>query len=489
MRLSGAADLEEDPDFEYALPAERGTDTSVGFRVVVHDPARFARGLAELRRGLDKPFYRSYTAQFVRRRLALATPRDLTDEARAMAIAAGTPLPMLGDLRQLTPMVMAHAARLIQKGRTAEAAEWIDMAPVPGTQVTTGAEFLIEALVGRHMRRTALCQGAALYERMGREDGTDAAMRRAQRDRQVFLRTIGGPAHRSGPPHGRQPQALLARHALAPLPGVSSDAVRAFAHLARAERFFLERAALGLLCLVFLVLLVVAAAVTAVGLWRHRKDTRGPKLLFIGWPRLARVLGLAVGLPLLGYALWTRALPFGSTQTSLVLAVEHLAWELLITAGLILGLTLGLGYRAIRARCRELGMEPPTVRSRARAWLVRLAWCVVAAAALVLFLASLDLWVGLGSIALSFLLVGLVVLIIARTPDARPTVVRSMLPVLVSCLLVLGLVGRGYLARAEQAAVARFQRYGHTLLLDELAYTSAHEYQEYLRALPTPGMP
>ena len=201
--------------------------------------------------------------------------------------------------------------------------------------------------------------------------------------------------------------------------------------LQRAERFLVERADLGFLALLYLITVGRLGIWTLWSLWRHRKDTGGPKLYFIGWRRLGWIALIAIALPMTAYVIFTRAFAFGSAHYGINYQPGRVALEMGGAALLIFGLSLFLGWRAVRKRCREAA--------------------------------------------------------IADRAEFRMSVRRSLLPVLVACFILVGVVSQAYLRYGESSAVKALSQPGRRPFLDEMDYVEWKDYRDDLRALPDHG--
>ena len=431
MYKSGAAKQEVDPSFTFKLPAlGKQPTTGHGERLVFTDRTTFERGLDEYRKGLTKPFYRSYAVESEDQLQTLRKPpTTLLDELCLMQEWAGILLPDLACLRNMSRGVMAYAALLIQEGHPQEAEALIRTAPVAGEQLGATSRLIIDLLVADAMRLITLRQGAALDERLGKRDLADQALALARKESQQegnFLQRVD----RSGEDYKvRAARAGFLGFRLFPVAPLTDFSI--VTDLARAERFMAERAALGCLALLYLIAVGWLGIGTCWSLWRHRKDTGGPKLYFVGWRRLGWIALIAVALPLAAYAILTRAFAGGSAHYGINYQPGRVALEMGGAALLIFGLSLFLGRRAARLSCRAAA--------------------------------------------------------IADRAEFRMSVRRSLLPVLVACFLLVGFVSQAYLRYGESSAVKALSQPGRRPFLDEMDYVAWKDYKDYLRALPDHG--
>jgi hypothetical protein len=495
MFLSGAAKEEVDQSFTYSDSGATGKKRERhGSRLVITDRSFFEKGLAEYRKGLSKTYYDAYVMPYTEYYLGLRrTPDTLLGEMGQISVAAGQLLPHLAMLRRQTRVVVAYSSLLIQEGRKDEAADLLRTAPIPGTQLGARSSTFIELLVARAARQIALLQGAVLFDRIGLHGAAEEA-------RAIGLHETGryGIGHEPSEQElaavgdKQRKQAGMLAGLLMPFDFVLAEAMTAA--LRNAERLSMERSALGVLAMLFLVSIAALGLQAFVSMWRHRKDTAGPKLLFIGWMRLGWTVLFAVVLPIAAYALLTR-LPFGSTKYGINYDLDRVVLEMTATVLTVLYLSYFLGIRAVWTRAREAGIVVPARRfSRFLAntalifsalWLLAAAW----------YFYHWDSMRGAGYVLVVGLgFVGLVLLAAATMRRAKPdereyraSERRSLVPILVACLIVLGVLARMYLTTAERAEIHTLQQPGLRLFVDEIKYSRWSDYQDYLRGLPHNG--
>ena len=342
---------------------------------------------------------------------------------------AGALLPDLARMRNMSRGIMAYAALLIKEGHPQEAEALIRTAPVAGVQLGATSRIVIDLLVADAMRLITLRQGAALYERLGKRDQAEQALALARKESQQ-----DGSLLQKVDPSGEEFKLFIARAGIlgSRLFSVLPLADRSIlTDLRQAERFLAERTALGLLALLYFIVVGWLGVGTLWSLWRHRKDAGGPKLYFIGWRRLSWIALIAVALPLAAYVIFTRAFAFGSAHYGINYQPMRVALEMGGAALLIFGLSLFLGWRAARLSCREAA--------------------------------------------------------ISDRAELRMSVRRSLLPILVACFLLVGIVSQAYLRYGESSAVKALSQPGRRPFLDEMDYVAWKDYRDYLRALPDHG--
>lgn len=425
--LSGAATDEEDESFAYTRRWRDGTVKRVyGFRLSITDALSFEQGMVEYRKGLAKPRYDSYNMTFAAHILSLnKKPTTLVGEMAAVAITAGALLPDLARMRQLTRCATARARQLAREGHRDEAEILLRTAPVPASQMAMNSRSLIELMVAANMRQAALREGAVVYEQLGATAKAAKCRDLAELDQDRFNSLFGDSAYQ---------RLVLDRGAILSgilLPGIRLTDLAILDDVRLAERALVESAALGLVALAFLAVITWVGAAVLFALWRHRKDARGPRLYFVGWRRLGLVLVVAVAMPLTAYWAFTRLTPFASVNYGLnVTTIQTLA-EMAVAGLTILVLSIVVGAWAVRARCRAVKLDDPV--------------------------------------------------------QLRQTRRRCLIPVLAVCMLTVGLISHTYVRWNEYRHISALQQPGRRLFLDEVDYTSAAQYRDYLRSLPHHG--
>lgn len=495
MRISGASDSRTDSTWQTYSPETPSSKRIAGQLTTVVNPDMFERGLAEYRKGLAKPRYCSYEGEMAALRVALRrTPFHVEEVAQSIAIVAGTGLPDLSLMRDLNWTVLGYANALARAGKRDQAAALLAEATVPATQLGLGSRGLMSLLTARSMRRQSLRLGSALYERM--EMVPQAAASRALADseeaaaaRSIYLRNYRSEADM------RRYAGLMMGTILPPQPLKDPEAL--FTSVRNAERLGLERAAMGVMAILLLAVLLWNMTFTGVSMFIHRRDDCGPRMLFMGWRRLCVVVSAATLLPLLAYCLFSRSM-IGSAQYGINWAWDRMLLEMGATAALMLGLALILGHAAIRARCREAGVHGPGAGIQpwrvATIALLAAAWGLLTVAFLGARPTPGEIWrESLRAISFTIPFAVTIGLLLLRraTPELRShqaTTRRSMTPVWVGCLVLVGIVALGPLRSAERRQTESMHRSVMSLWSDEVSSTAASGYQSYLAGLPDKGM-
>jgi hypothetical protein len=212
-------------------------------------------------------------------------------------------------------------------------------------------------------------------------------------------------------------------------------------------------------------------------------------------------------LPIGLYVAYSRLAPFSSMRYGIQHYPDRAVLEKVAVVTLILITLMAASYRAIRARCRDAGMDVLAkgflnpLRSRAAmVGALLLAALIVAMVLLgVAYTAPLPFfsdrcarhficaWL-VATVILSALLYVLwqFRLMKRRHPENaqfRMSFVRSLLPIMTACLLLLGLTSRVFLRSAEARYVAQLNRPGAVWGLDELENSALKGYRDHLREL------
>ncbi|NLF32231.1 MAG: hypothetical protein GX591_15250, partial [Planctomycetes bacterium] len=209
-----------------------------------------------------------------------------------------------------------------------------------------GSQTIIESLLATALYALALHNEADIHEALGQGERAEAIRQRNERVFELhksFLlnRTMDTEATRARSTY----QYLQHTNYVDPAP------------MRAAEYALIEQAALvGLLTAVLIVALL---AVLCTGISLLRRRTARPYLLFVGWGPIGRICLLAIVMPLAVYVLYTRLAPFSSQRFGWWYAEDRIALELVTLGLVIVGLLVGLTYRAVRRRAAEAGLEVP----------------------------------------------------------------------------------------------------------------------------------
>jgi hypothetical protein len=458
------------------------------YPLLVSDNEMFQEGLDEFRKGVEKPRCDSYARHIKKYILSLERPRTtLLGLTQSVLDQSTMPLSHLGEFRGMNRIVIAYAADLVERGNHKDAADLLAIAPVPGTQLGQTADIFVALLVAGRMRSYALYGSAVLCERMGMSGAADAAMREGDSNTKLFDSSVGrttGPEREAYEGTIGAESGMLGRMLFS---AIRVDDASLFKPIRIAERAVVERTVLGAVAFIFLVEILLLSIRTLLVSRRLPEGARG---VFIGWRRLAVVLLLGVIVPIGFYAAFARS-PLGSSQFGMNAVPMRAAMELGVAMTAVLVLVNLLGCRAIRIRADEVGLATPR-RTWTRILLAGILWFF--------FLGSLGIalaaWDGKGYAALAIssvvAIAAFVMLIFIAVRDAGKTAYyatqgRSLLPVIIAALLLLGIAVRFPLKAVERNAVAVLETEGRRLFLDEIDYSTFKAYRTYLRSLPDHG--
>ena len=439
------------------------------FRLVVKDRATLDRAMAELSAGLRQPAFRRYSTDMLCERLAiLGPPVRLTDQIEQIGISACVLLPDISAARKLARASVGYARLLATEGKTEEARPFADAWQTLTTQITEDSFTLIDVLVAGAIAKLGETNAVAFY----REIGDTAAAERTR----VAAAAIGAPvaAFRARAKAGVNDDGVRAKAGVLAgllLPALGEKVPDADLTPSRlVEYTILDQATCGVAGLILVVLMFGALGVALR--WRFlRGGASAPLLLLPDAPQFARILGYGVLLPLGLYLAWTHLpLPHGRGEGLSVNWPAALILVVLLVAGIVTT-TVTLAARAIRIRCKTLGIEvPPAGKSPYLIWGISLAIALICASFAAFGpteMAGVTGWhdallVGLGGLGAVWLTAALAACTIflrglfgsSRYGLYRGTVARSLIPYFALATVLLTLVSQPYLSRRESRLIA-----------------------------------
>ena len=316
------------------------------------DSVAVRRVMVSLAEAADRPYLSMHEMDRAARRLDQLPPPDSMQSYLMQASEAiSTSLPCWGLPRRVARVACAEAMRLAEAGDVEEAISVLDDLHAVNARMGASSDTLIMLMVAWSMEALQRTTRVAVWEILG--DDAKAAEALGARDELVMFWRQEWNAHE---PSRELEEELMQTGGvflslLAPVvPGYDVDPTP----FRKAEYTLLDRGALTLGMLLLVAVACVAGGVGGLNALR-RRDDGAAVLMWIGWRRLGWVLGAAVGLPVLGFVLWSwtpwSGRGFGVNHRP---AGAFLSYVPLLTA--VMGLLLVLGAVALRQRARELGM-------------------------------------------------------------------------------------------------------------------------------------
>lgn len=467
--LQRAAEIRETQDRD-----EQGKKRST-FTLEVRDRKQLDEAMALLKQALGKPYWRRYSPEMLAEQLAaLGQPRRFVDVLERTALAAAVLLPDLAQFKTLARASRLYAERLVEEGRGAEAAPFLEAWETLSRQVTEDSFTLIDVLVAAAVVKDAQQFVPPVYRRLGRDADASrvetraAAIARPVNDWRAAVEAARHPD--SATPEQRRGQEALEQRA----GNLASLLLPALGEWPAAEAYrpgrmveyvvFTELVVAGVL-VGWLATLVVSHL---LGLrWRAswRAGEPVPARLMPDLGGTIRILILGVGLPLAVFYVVTRYLPGSGHAYSVRVAGHRLVAEFGLLALALLTLPVLLTTAHVNRRCRALGVSVARWRARYPAWACGIAAVLVLLAAWFLPLDGRGrhlqvAWLGLGLAALALVLVillGLAQGLGGAREHGRyyALLFRTLVPMLALAIIVLGLTARPALHRAEEAWISR----------------------------------
>ncbi len=374
LLFSASTQQQEDPNRIHRLEGQPPELAAGLDRIIVTDPARHAEARAALSRAAGKPYFRTYAAELVRRKLEPLHPRRVADLLMRTRQEIKTVLPWLIELRNATYRSVAEAPDLAKAGRADEARRVIAEAKAIVPKIAADAEGINELFTAYEARGQVDAAEGFTLEQLGDASGARAAWTR-----------YGAASHRARDvQQSADASEAKSRAGLiySVIGGQWVDPARLDTRLMiRAERAALDSLAVGAISTVLTVLAAVYAVLA--GLWwlRSRGDMR-PARLGVGWRRIVRIVGLGVVLPVAVYLVYAHLVPLGARSAELTVMLTRLTVEYSLLALIVLVIVSTMTRRAVLARMAELRLpQPPSVlRDMAHPWVISVALAVAAAA-------------------------------------------------------------------------------------------------------------
>jgi hypothetical protein len=438
----------------------------------IKDRAKLDQAMALLRAGMAKPKYRRYAREMLKERLSLlGQPQTMPEKVDQLSLLFSTLPPHDYSLKTLADTAIWYAGLLIREGHPLNEAEpYLHAWRVLAQQFLMDSTSLGDIARLDGLLRTGQKDAPEMWRKIGRPQEAELAQRDAERLSQPVA--AWRRQQRSGNMTIRKSGSLLAGLVLGGL-GVQVTAEE-LAPIRQLDFLQVERLMLAwtILCLIF--------GMIGCGLvyerWRltAADGTLVPMRLMLGWRDIAYVMGYGTLLPIMGYYLYTRWLPWNSHNYNLAWLLFSgkppvLLTELTLLLLLLACLPLRLAAQVVRRRCRELGMPVPQNRrnwweagclmvillvtslswqiaswrgyTRENDWLAFAGW------ALLVFT-----WSGLGLFAFDAL----------RSFKSRRefgfyhgSLARTLVPLLSLSVIILSLLGRPYLGKQEKEWMRR----------------------------------
>lgn len=474
----------------------------------VRDREQLDEAMALFRAGLGKPYWRRYSADMLQERLdVFGPPQRLLDLVHRTAIAAGTLLPDLAQLKALAQASRLYAELLIAEGKAAEAAPYLEAWEILGRQVTEDSFTLIDLLVASAIFKDAEQAVPPLYRQLGREaEAERVAARAAQiakpvtdwREQKNLARKQE--SQTAGPLQDEQllqerggVLASLLLPALGKWPAAAEYAPGRMLEYVVFTEFVIAVILAALLLTLFISYLLALR-------WRVFRPTGEPPppILMPDLVTLFRILLLGVILPLALFFVVTRALPWSGHEYSRSVGMHKLAAEFGLLAVALGTLPILMTVAQVQRRCRALGL--PIARWQAR----YLWWSLGSIGALLLLVVwflpptSRPMVQTLAKVGLGFLAAALAVGILLGIGQGvggqrqhgvfYGAVFRTLVPMLALTIIVLGVSTRPVLLWSEARYLERDtlmqdrDRVGFTRIENDLVESLRGAMLENLRA-------
>ena len=477
----------------------------------ITDPEQFAHGLALFQQALAKPSYAFPGDQMFALRRRLLPPRDgYLDLLRLAGMAAAQDYRTGGYYRQTCRLILGYALAQAQAGNQTQARFWLGQVDRYASMVGAHSESVIDLLVAMAMRSLTLQYGVQIEELVGDETRTEEYRLRYRKAKSEFKALMDREGNDfSDSKHWGLQWAMLQSG----LPGFRAE----YEPIRSLEVWVFNGVSMLILLFCITGLALLLGGMTLLGFFRRKGR---PVLLFVGWENLGRICLWSIVVPLGIYSLYVLVTTQSESAFGLNYSLPRVMLEIVLVAGIVAISLLTRSGAAIRRRADELGITVPpklTYRRRVITW-------SHAALVVTLGLVSIVYWwiapppisstvwmegfigqIGIPQAAqevqrgrsltiLQLVLTADIVLAtllwtlreylaLLRKPYAifRRSLVRSMVPILASAVILIGLLCGTVLRRAEIAASRRATGDAEIGFLNEVPRSNFRQFQDQFR--------
>jgi hypothetical protein len=279
---------------------------------------------------------------------------DLLNHQIAMANLIQFILPEGADCRRTARTICAYSLLMAEKKKIDEAEQTVKLARILGCKIGAETPLLIELLVGEAI--VALANEYAIE--MYRIANLPEKMQQAEnkKDQQAaFFKKIRNVIK------DKDRKKVTGALDLVDLPGSNRDTAPA----RNLDYILYERLATSLFLLILTIAAFFVSITTGIILLRHRNKPDSPKLLFIGWRRMAKIISLGTILPVAVYIMYSYLLPTGARDYSFFYSLYRVGMEFLLVYLSGLTITMSLATSVIKQRAVDAGIPvPPKTKSR-----------------------------------------------------------------------------------------------------------------------------
>ena len=326
-------------------------DQKYCYQIEIHDANRFAQGLAEFQKALAKPFCTGQTIEFLDQRMSLlSAPRDLRDVMQRTGIEISSLMPPLSKYRMLAKFICAYGLQKATEG-DANGLQWIRDVDAMALKSAADDRSLIELLVAIAVRSLALTHGQVAATELGLipQAAEYAEKQKQQEDLTAHVWKI-----RYENPDDMKHVGFFWSVLTSGIPGYRVDV----APMRRVEQFVVMRVALLCLLAIIVLICLLLGAMNMLNAFVTPRNQRGI-ILWIGWRRIGRICLWALVVPITIYGAYAYWQTLGDDAYGLNYSWGRVLVEAVFALACVTVLLLTMARRATRIRYQELGMESP----------------------------------------------------------------------------------------------------------------------------------
>lgn len=319
----------------------------------------------EFLKGLKKPYYKTYTMETIKRRLAGLPPSiHIEDNLTKIVICAGILLPDFSHLCKIAKAIPFYAEKLAEEGQKDKALQLLEarykiIKDMEADSITLVEILFINSIAGMgekyaeayrkigkpELAEKTIALGRILQDPVNKVFPRDAEGKRIYAKKEkAFEQTL---RQKAGTMNGNTFSISASEGNL-----LSEDDLKKGCEL---DYIFLERITFHIL-LVTLTFFMLSSAITVLYFYIRQKKTL-PLLLMPNWLEILKIILFGILLPTALYLAYTRFTYLSHRDFNLIFNQFRGVGEMILLAISIVFITVSLARKLVTRRCIEIGIK------------------------------------------------------------------------------------------------------------------------------------